>query len=137
MTNPQIVSTVIGVFIATIIYWLVRRDHLAPKQALRWILVAVIVLVLGTFPILIDWIGNAVGIAYPPIIPIIVGLCAAMVKILLMDIERNKTDITQERIVQKLAILEAELELQKKITKVNSVVKPFQPAKKTAKSKAE
>lgn len=137
MTNPQIVSTIIGIIIASAIYWLVRRDHLAPKQALRWVLVAIVVLILGTFPIIIDWIGNAVGIAYPPIIPIIIGLAAAMIKILLMDIERNKTDITQDRIVQKLAILEAELELQKKITKVNSVVKPFQPAKKTAKSKAE
>jgi len=137
LTNPQIVSTIIGIIIASAIYWLVRRDHLAPKQALRWVLVAIVVLILGTFPIIIDWIGNAVGIAYPPIIPIIIGLAAAMIKILLMDIERNKTDITQDRIVQKLAILEAELELQKKITKVNSVVKPFQPAKKTAKSKAE
>jgi hypothetical protein len=110
LTNPQIVSFVIGLLIAIIIYWLVRRDHLAPKQALRWILVALIVLVLGTFPIIIDWLGNAVGIAYPPIIPIIIGLGAAMIKILLMDIERNKTDITQERLVQKLAMLEAEIE---------------------------
>jgi hypothetical protein len=134
LTNPQIVSSVIGLFIAIIIYWLVRRDHLAPKQALRWILVAVIVLVLGTFPFLIDWIGNAVGIAYPPIIPIIVGLGAAMVKILLMDIERNKTDITQDRIVQKLAILEAELEAIKNIdqqpTKKETVVIDIQSKKK-------
>lgn len=110
MTNPQIVSSIIGVLIATIIYWLVRRDHLAPKQALRWVLVAVIVLVLGTFPVIIDWIGNAVGIAYPPIIPIIIGLGAAMIKILLMDIERNKAEVTQDRLVQKLAMLEAEID---------------------------
>jgi len=110
LTNPQIVSSIIGVLIATIIYWLVRRDHLAPKQALRWVLVAVIVLVLGTFPVIIDWIGNAVGIAYPPIIPIIIGLGAAMIKILLMDIERNKAEVTQDRLVQKLAMLEAEID---------------------------
>ncbi|WP_448546870.1 DUF2304 domain-containing protein [Thalassotalea fusca] len=109
MNNPQIVSSIIGIIIAFVIYWLVRRDHLAPRQALRWILVAAIVLVLGTFPVIVDWIGHAAGINYPPIIPLIVGLGAALIKILLMDIERNRMNITQDRIVQKLAILEAEI----------------------------
>jgi len=110
LNNPQIVSSVIGVILAVIIYWLVRRDHLAPRQALRWILVATIVLVLGTFPFIIDWIGYAVGISYPPIIPVIVGLGAALIKILLMDIQQTKANVTQDRIVQKLAILEAEID---------------------------
>ena len=110
MTNPQIVSSVIGIILAIIIYWLVRRDHLAPRQALRWILVACIVLALGTFPIIVDWVGHAAGIAYPPIIPLIIGLGAALIKILLMDIERNKMTVTQDRLVQKLAMLEAEIE---------------------------
>lgn len=113
MNNPQIVSSVIGIILAIIIYWLVRRDHLAPRQALRWILVASIVLILGTFPIIIDWIGYAVGISYPPIIPVIVGLGAALIKILLMDIQQTKANVTQDRVVQKLAILEAEIEMLK------------------------
>jgi len=110
LTSPQIVSSVIGVILSISIYWLVRRDHLAPSQALRWVFVASVVLVLGTFPVLIDWIGNAVGISYPPIIPVIVGLGAALIKILLMDIQQNKSQITQDRIVQKLAMLEAEID---------------------------
>ena len=110
MTNPQIISSIIGFILAVVIYWLVRRDHLAPKQALRWILVASIVLVLGTFPIIIDWIGHAVGISYPPIIPVIVGLGAALIKILLMDIQQNKAQVTQDRMIQKLAMLEADID---------------------------
>ncbi|MDG1752610.1 MAG: DUF2304 domain-containing protein [Thalassotalea sp.] len=115
MTNPQIVSSVIGLIIALVIYWLVRRDHLAPRQALRWIFVAAIVLVLGTFPVIIDWIGHAVGISYPPIIPVIIGLGAALIKILLMDIQQTKAGITQDRIIQKLAMLEAEIERGKQV----------------------
>ncbi|GAA5142060.1 DUF2304 domain-containing protein [Thalassotalea piscium] len=111
MTNPQIVSSIIGVVLAFTIYWLVRRDHIAPRQALRWIFVAFIVLVLGTFPVITDWIGHAAGISYPPIIPVILGLGAAIIKILLMDIERNKVDVTLDRIVQKLAILESQIEV--------------------------
>ncbi|MBU2972647.1 DUF2304 domain-containing protein [Pseudoalteromonas sp. C2R02] len=110
MTNPQIVSSIIGVVLAVTIYLLVRRDHLAPRQAIRWSFVALIVLFLGTFPIVVDWLGHAVGISYPPIIPLIIGLGAALIKILLMDIERNKMNVTQDRIIQKLAMLEAEIE---------------------------
>lgn len=110
MTNPQIVSSIIGVILAVTIYLLVRRDHLAPRQAIRWSFVALIVLFLGTFPIVVDWLGHAVGISYPPIIPLIIGLGAALIKILLMDIERNKMNVTQDRIIQKLAMLEAEIE---------------------------
>jgi hypothetical protein len=110
LTNPQIVSTIIGVILAATIYILVRRDHLAPRQAIRWSFVALIVLFLGTFPVVIDWLGHAVGITYPPIIPLLIGLGAAIIKILLMDIERNKMNVTQDRIIQKIAMLEAEIE---------------------------
>ncbi|RHW74898.1 DUF2304 domain-containing protein [Colwellia sp. RSH04] len=110
MTNPQIVSSVIALTLAVIIYWLVRRDHLAPRLALRWVFVASIVLILGTFPVIIDWIGVVVGVAYPPIIAVVVGLGALLIKVLLLDIEKTKAMITQDRIIQKLAILEAELE---------------------------
>jgi len=110
LTNPQIVSSIIGIILAITIYLLVRRDHLAPRQAIRWSFVALIVLFLGTFPFVVDWLGHAVGITYPPIIPLIIGLGAALIKILLMDIERNKMNITQDRIIQKIAILEAEIE---------------------------
>lgn len=116
MTNPQIVSSVIGLILAIVIYWLVRRDHLAPRQALRWVIVATIVLILGTFPIIIDWIGVAVGVNYPPIIAVIVGLGALLIKVLLMDIQQNKAAVTEDRIIQKLAMLEAELEFLKENT---------------------
>lgn len=116
MTNPQIVSSVIGLILAIVIYWLVRRDHLSPRQALRWVIVATIVLILGTFPIIIDWIGVAVGVNYPPIIAVIVGLGALLIKVLLMDIQQNKAAVTEDRIIQKLSMLEAELEFLKENT---------------------
>jgi hypothetical protein len=116
LTNPQIVSSVIGLILAIVIYWLVRRDHLAPRQALRWVIVATIVLILGTFPIIIDWIGVAVGVNYPPIIAVIVGLGALLIKVLLMDIQQNKAAVTEDRIIQKLSMLEAELEFLKENT---------------------
>lgn len=117
MTNPQIVSSMIGLMLAVVIYWLVRRDHLAPRQALRWVLIATFVLILGMFPVIIDWIGVAVGVNYPPIIAVIVGLGAVLIKILLIDIQLTKSKVTQDRIIQKLAMLEAEIESLKKNNK--------------------
>ena len=113
MSNPQIVSSIIGLIIASVIFYLVRKDHLKPKQAFRWFAVAIAIAVIGLYPTIIDRIGLALGIAYPPIIPLIIGLCAALVKILLMDIERNKMNVTQDRIVQRLAMLETDLDLLK------------------------
>ena len=97
-------------FVAAVIFFLVRRDHLQPKQALRWFLVALLVALVGFYPSVIDNVGMWLGISYPPVIPLIIGLGAALVKILLMDIERNNMNITIDRTVQKLAMLEAELE---------------------------
>jgi hypothetical protein len=110
LTNPQIFSSIIGLILAIVIYWLVRRDHLAPRQALRWVFVATLLLTLGALPIIIDWVGHSLGISYPPIIPVIVGLGAALIKILLMDIQQTKAQVTQDRIIQKIAMLEAEIE---------------------------
>lgn len=111
MSNPQIVSSIIGLIIASVIFYLVRKDHLKPKQAFRWFAVAIAIAAIGLYPTIIDRIGLALGIAYPPIIPLIIGLCAALVKILLMDIERNKMNVTQDRIVQRLAMLETDIDL--------------------------
>lgn len=113
MNNPQIVSSVIGLIIASVIFYLVRKDHLQPKQAFRWFSVAIAIAAIGLYPAFVDQIGLALGIAYPPIIPLILGLCTALIKILLMDIERNNMTVTQDRIVQKLAMLEADIDLLK------------------------
>jgi hypothetical protein len=111
VTSAQIFSSILATILAIIIYWLVRRDHLAPNQALRWILVAIVILVLGFFPSLVDQFGAMIGISYPPIIPIIVAIGAAIVKVMFMDIQLNKAKVTQERMIQKIAMLEADLNM--------------------------
>jgi hypothetical protein len=109
LNNPQIVSSVIGLVIASVIFLLVRKDHLLPGQAFRWFVIALAVAIIGLYPKIVDHIGIFLGIAYPPIIPLIIAIGAALIKILLMDIQYNRMQVTQDRIVQKLAMLEAEL----------------------------
>ncbi len=110
MSSPQIIGAAIGFFIAAIIFWLVRRDHMVSKDGIRWLFIAIIVLVYGAFPGVNDRLGDFLGIGYPPIIPVLIGIGAMLLKLLLNDIERVKTRVDIERLVQRMAMLEAELD---------------------------
>jgi hypothetical protein len=71
--------------------------------------VAVCFAVVGLFPGLIDQIATRLGIAYPPMLAITVAVALLVIKILLMDIERSRSETRNQRLVQRLAILESEL----------------------------
>jgi hypothetical protein len=87
----------------------VRRDHLHGSYALWWLAVAMATLVLGVFPAVIDMLGHALGIYYPPILPIIVGLGLILIHMLQMDIARSRQERTLRRLTQRIAILDQEL----------------------------
>ena len=110
MSNPQIVGATIGLILGGTIFWLLRRDHMLSRDGLRWLIVAALVILYGSFPRLNDLLGTFLGISYPPIIPVLVGMAAILVKLLLTDIERIKSQVDIQRLVQRVAILEAELE---------------------------
>lgn len=111
MTNTWI-SAVIGVGLALAILYLVRRDRLHGPYAVWWLLVAVAAVVMGVFPQVVNWVGRLTGVQYPPVLPIIVGLALVMVRLLQMDIDRSRQERRLRRLVQKVAMLEAELEEQ-------------------------
>lgn len=108
MITYQITSMAIGVAIAVIILFLVRRDHLHGPYAIWWIGVAVTVGVLGFFPRFFDYLAIYLGVRYPPILAIILGLAMLLVKILTMDLERSRQERLIRRLAQRLAILEAQ-----------------------------
>ncbi len=109
MTEPQIVSAVMAFALGLSIVYLVRRDHLSPGVAGKWIFLSILILVVGLFPDVIDKIGWALGIAYPPILVIIVAMAVLLLKLLIADIENQKLKVKVDRTIQKLAMLEAEL----------------------------
>lgn len=110
MNNVHIIAAFIGTVLSVTIVFLTRRDHISPLVAARWFIIAILVLFVSFFPGVIDYMGQILGIGYPPIIPILIALCAAMIKILLMDIQRQKIQVKLDRVVQRLAILENSVE---------------------------
>jgi hypothetical protein len=105
----QITSALIGILIGGSIIWLVRRDHLHGRFAIWWLLTGIICALMGIFPQAIDWVALRLGIAYPPILALVLGVGFLVLKIITMDIERSKNEIKLQRLVQRLAILEGAL----------------------------
>ncbi len=109
MATYQFTSGMIGLVIAAIIVWLVRRDHLHGKYAIWWLAIAGGFAVLGLAPSSVDTVASRLGISYPPILVVVLGFGILVLKIILMDIERSKSIVKLHRLAQRLAILEAEL----------------------------
>ncbi len=102
----QFISSAIGVVIGLLILGLIRKNHLHSGYAVWWLCVAAAIMVLGGFPELVDYTGCILGIAYPPILLIVLGVCIVLLKILTMDIERTRQEQQLRRLAQRLAMLE-------------------------------
>ena len=109
MIPYQWVSTALGIGAALLILWLIRRDHLHTRYALWWLPVALVIALLGVFPESVNPPALWLGIGYGPILPMLLGLLAIIVKLLLMDIERSRNERKLHRLIQRVALLEARL----------------------------
>lgn len=104
-----LVIAVIGISFAASIILLIRRDKLHVKHGLGWMLLALSLMLSGFAPAIIDWVASHLDIAYPPIFAIVVALAGVGIKLLMIDIEQSRIELRHHRMVQRLAILEAEL----------------------------
>jgi hypothetical protein len=105
----SLVTGTIGIATAVTIMYLIRKDHLHVRYGLWWMAAAALFALLGLFPSIVDHIAHGLGIAYPPVLALILGLVALVLKILVMDIERSRNTIKMQRLVQRIALLEADL----------------------------
>lgn len=106
----SLVSGVIGIVAALTIIVLIRRDHLHVRYGLWWIAVAAAFVILGFFPQIIDWLAAELGIAYGPVLALTLGLTVFVIKILTIDIARSRNETRIVRLVQRVAMLESELQ---------------------------
>lgn len=113
MISYRLTSAVLGLAIAGAIAWLIRKDRLHTRHAFWWSGVAVAVFGLGMFPQWIDWAAHWLGVAYPPVLGIVAAIGVILVKMLVQDLEHAHQERALRRLIQRIAILEAEL---KKVT---------------------
>lgn len=105
----SIVTGTIGLAVATLIILLIRKDRLHVRHGLTWIIVAGCFAILGMFPGIIDSLARLTGVSYPPILGITVAIALLVLKILLMDLERSKIELRNQRLIQRVAMLEADI----------------------------
>lgn len=124
----SLVSGVIGIAAAIAIFLLIRKDHLRVRFGLWWIMVALAFMFLGLFPTLFDALAAMLGIASGPILALTIGLSLLMIKVLTQDIARSNNEARIIRLVQRIAILEADLEqLRKPARKPDTGPDPREP----------
>jgi hypothetical protein len=105
----SLITGAIGIVTALTIVILMRRDHLHVRYGLWWMAAAITFALLGLFPGLFDQLAARLGVAYPPVLALISGFVILVIKILVMDIERSRNVIKLNRLVQRIALLEADL----------------------------
>jgi len=110
----SLITGTIGLLVATLIILLIRKDRMHVQHGLGWIFVACVFALLGFSPSLFDRIAQYVGVAYPPVIALALAISLLVIKILRMDIDRSHIEMRNQRLIQRVAMLEADLrEVQK------------------------
>jgi len=104
-----IITGIIGIATAITIVLLIRKDYLNVRYGLWWMTAAILFALLGLFPAFFDNFAKYLGIAYPPVLALTIGLVALVIKILVMDIERSRNAIRLQRLTQRIALLESDL----------------------------
>jgi|SRR5690554_180080 len=104
------ISAIIGLLVALTILLLIRRDKLHVRHGVFWLLVAVVFAGLGFAPALVDWLAREIGIGYPPVLALVGAIAVLVIKILLMDIDQARHEVQLQRLIQRVAILEANLQ---------------------------
>lgn len=110
MPSMQISTSLIGLVLAVMILYLVRRDHLYLAHGLWWAVVAAAAALLGAWPGLINSLAAQLGFAYPPALLLLLACAVLLLKALHADMLSTRLERDLRRLNQRLAILEMELQ---------------------------
>ena len=105
----SIVTGGIGLLVAFLIIMLMRRDRLHVTHGMGWVTVAVGFALLGFTPGIFDQLAYYLGVSYPPVLALTLGMGLLVLKILMMDIERSRIETRNQRLIQRIAMLESEM----------------------------
>jgi hypothetical protein len=110
MTNLiQVAAITCAMLLLALVLELVRRRKLTEEHSLIWIAGALVLLVLSVWRNLLDSAARVVGVYYPPALLLLALTCFVFLVSLYFSvvISRQRQDI--ERMVEELALLEAEV----------------------------
>ncbi|EER61937.1 conserved hypothetical protein [Acidovorax delafieldii 2AN] len=110
MASLQITTALLGIGLAALILYLIRRDHLYLMHGLFWVVVAAAAAILGAWPGLIDRLASWTGFSYPPALLLLLACMVLIIKALHTDMVNTRIERDVRRMNQRLALLEADLD---------------------------
>jgi hypothetical protein len=108
MSYP-LTAAFIGLLLAALIVFLLRKDRLYVRDAIFWLVTAAASVLFAFFPRAIDWLGSVAGIAYPPALLLGVVCGVITIKSLLSDIEITRLRRDVRRLNQRIALIESNI----------------------------
>ena len=105
----NVLTGLMGLVVAILILFLIRRDRLHVSYGALWVAVALGFALLGFVPSVFDRLAHFLGVGYPPVLGLSVAIILLVIKILDMDIEHSQARMRQQRLAQRLSFLEEEL----------------------------
>ena len=120
MASLQITTSLMGIGLAVLIIYLIRRDHLYLMHGLFWVVVAATAAGLGAWPGLIDRLAGWTGFSYPPALLLLLACMVLVVKALHADMVNTRIERDVRRLNQRLALLEADLDTVRQVNTTDS-----------------
>ncbi len=102
----------IGIAVVVIVYIIhsIRKNRISVQQSILWIIYCVTLLVLSIFPKSLDWLAQALGVAYPPAL----FLTIAVVILFVMNfIQSKQIEELHKKVIdlgQELSVVKSEKE---------------------------
>ena len=99
-------AALLGLSLASLIIYLLRRDYLYLRDATFWLVTAMISVLFALFPAMVDWFGSLAGVAYPPALILALVCTVLTVKSLLADISQTQLRREVRRLNQRIALID-------------------------------
>jgi hypothetical protein len=106
MNSLYYTTSLLGVGLAAVIIFLLRRDHLHLSHGVFWLMVAFFAAIFGLWPVTIDYLAEVVGISYPPALFFLATVILLLIKALHADILNTRIERQVRRLNQRLAMYE-------------------------------
>lgn len=101
-----LIVALMGIGLAASILFLVRRDHLYIRDGVFWIGVAIVSLLFGFWPRLVDHLGALAGVGYPPALLFIAAIAVLVLRSLLTEIALTRLRRDVRRLNQQISLLD-------------------------------
>ena len=105
MATYQITTTILGVLFAAVILYLIRGDRLYLRLGMFWFAVAMLAILLGMWPSMLDHFADRLGIRYSPTLLLVCAVGVLFIKALHADMVNTRIERQVRRVSQSLALL--------------------------------